>query len=45
MFQVMECDDITRLQGWVASWEDLAEFEILPVVPGGSTVGDAVLGS
>jgi hypothetical protein len=44
VFQVMECDDITLLQRWVAAWEDLAEFEILPVVPGGSPVADAVLG-
>jgi len=40
-FQVMECDDITKLQAWVANWEDLADFEIVPVVPG-SRVGDAV---
>jgi len=43
VFQVMECDDLTLLQQWVASWEDLAEFEILPVVAGGTTVADAVL--
>jgi hypothetical protein len=41
----MECDDITLLQRWVAAWEDLTEFEIVPVVHGGSAVGDAVLGS
>ena len=41
VFQVMECDDITLLQTWVANWEDLADFEIVPVVPG-SRVGDAV---
>jgi len=40
-FQVMECDDITLLQAWVANWEDLTEFEIVPVVSG-SRVGDAV---
>ena len=44
VFQVMECADVTLLQQWVAAWEDIAEFEILPVVPGGSAVGDAVLG-
>ena len=44
VFQVMECEDITLLQRWVAAWEDIAEFEILPVVPGGGAVGDAVLG-
>ena len=31
-FQVMECDDITLLQAWVANWEDLADFEIVPVL-------------
>jgi hypothetical protein len=40
-FQLMECDDLTKLQAWVAEWEDLADFEIVPVVPGGR-VGDAV---
>ena len=30
-FQVMECDDVTLLQRWVAEWADLVEFEILPV--------------
>jgi hypothetical protein len=36
-FQLMECDDITRLQKWVAEWSDLADFEIVPVVPGKDT--------
>ena len=40
-FQLMECEDITQLQAWVANWEDLAGFEIVPVVAG-SRVGDAV---
>jgi Domain of unknown function (DUF3303) len=40
-FQVMECEDVTLLQAWVANWEDLADFEIVPVVAG-SRVGDAV---
>jgi hypothetical protein len=36
-FQVMECDDITLLQKWVAEWSDLTAFEIVPVVPGKDT--------
>jgi len=40
-FQLMESDDLGKLQAWVANWEDLARFEIVPVVPG-SRVGDAV---
>lgn len=43
VFQVMECDDLTLLQQWVANWEDLVEFEIVPVAPGGSAVSEAVL--
>jgi hypothetical protein len=36
-FQVMECDDITLLQRWVAAWRDLVEFEIVPVTLGKDT--------
>jgi len=31
-FQLMECDDAVLFQQWVSEWEDLAEFEIIPVV-------------
>ena len=33
-FQLMECDDVTLLQRWVAQWSDLVSFEIVPVVSG-----------
>ena len=33
----MECDDARLLQQWVAFWSDLAEFEIVPVVPSAET--------
>jgi Protein of unknown function (DUF3303) len=33
-FQLMECDDVTLLQRWVAAWSDLMEFEIVPVAAG-----------
>ena len=36
-FQVMECDDVTLLQRWVAGWSDLVAFEILPVTQGKAT--------
>jgi hypothetical protein len=36
-FQLMECDDITLLQRWVAEWSDLVAFEIVPVVAGKET--------
>ena len=36
-FVLMEADDVTLLQRWMADWCDLAEFEILPVVTGKQT--------
>jgi hypothetical protein len=36
-FQVMECDDITLLQRWVADRSDLVEFKIIPIVAGKDT--------
>jgi hypothetical protein len=38
-FQIMECDDVSLLQRWVAEWSDLVAFEIVPVVPGKDTAG------
>jgi hypothetical protein len=32
-FQLMECDDPHLFQQWLVHWEDLAEFEIVHVVP------------
>ncbi|HEX8566011.1 MAG TPA: DUF3303 family protein [Pyrinomonadaceae bacterium] len=32
-FQLMECDDPLLFQQWIAKWQDLMEFEIVPVVP------------
>jgi hypothetical protein len=36
-FQLMECDDVTLLQRWVAQWSDLIGFEIVPVASGKDT--------
>ncbi len=36
-FLIMECDDVRLLQEWVTNWSDLAEFEIVPVVPSNET--------
>ncbi len=38
-FQIMECNDVTLLQRWVAEWSDLIDFEIIPVVQGKETAG------
>ena len=35
-FQVMECDDASLLQQWVMEWQDLVQFEIIPVVQSAS---------
>lgn len=32
-FQLMECDDPTLFQQWVVQWQDLVDFEIVPVMP------------
>jgi len=31
-YQVMECADRALLDAWMARWEDLVEFEVIPVV-------------
>ncbi len=31
-FQLMECDDPHLFRQWTARWQDLVEFEIVPVV-------------
>ncbi|MBV9295157.1 MAG: DUF3303 domain-containing protein [Acidobacteriaceae bacterium] len=31
-FQVMECSDHRLLDEWMANWEDLIEFEVVPVM-------------
>ncbi len=37
-FQLMECSDARLLQRWMLQWQDLVEFEIIPVVPSKETV-------
>jgi hypothetical protein len=36
-FQLMEADDITLPQRWIAGWSDLMAFEIVPAVEGKDT--------
>jgi hypothetical protein len=31
-FQVMDCDDPALLAQWTSQWEDLVEFDVIPVV-------------
>jgi hypothetical protein len=36
-FQLMEADDVTLFQRWIADWQALVEFEVVPVVEGKTT--------
>jgi hypothetical protein len=36
-FQLMETDDVTLFQRWVADWQDAVEFEVVPVIEGKKT--------
>jgi uncharacterized protein DUF3303 len=31
-YQLMETDDLTLLDEWIANWSDLVDFEVHPVV-------------
>lgn len=31
---LVECDDRVLLERWASEWDDLIEFEFVPVVPG-----------
>ncbi|MBL8984455.1 MAG: DUF3303 family protein [Gemmatimonadetes bacterium] len=31
-YQVMECADRRLLDTWIAAWDDLVQFEVLPVI-------------
>ncbi|MFI5247912.1 MAG: DUF3303 domain-containing protein [Nitrospirales bacterium] len=31
-YQLMECEDRQLIDRWIAHWDDLVEFEIVPVV-------------
>jgi len=31
-FQLMEAEDPSLLDDWIANWSDLAEFEVVPVI-------------
>jgi hypothetical protein len=31
-YQVMECADRAAIDGWIAAWADLVDFEVIPVI-------------
>ena len=41
-FQLMETDDQALLDAWIAEWDDLMDFEVIPVVT--STDARKILG-
>ena len=42
-FQVMECDDPSLLEQWMARWKDLTEFEVIPVITSAEAVAAVAL--
>ena len=34
-YQVMESESLELLKSWIAEWEDLADFEVVPVISSG----------
>jgi hypothetical protein len=36
-FQLMETDDLRNFERWILGWNDLMDFEIVPVVPSKDT--------
>ena len=37
-FQLMECDDPSLLDQWLAAWRDLGTFEVIPVITSAQAV-------
>ena len=37
-YQVMECDDRTLLDQWMAQWTDIVDFDVTPVVTSAAAV-------
>ena len=31
-FQIMECEDRRLLEQWMTNWDDITDFEVIPVV-------------
>ena len=41
-FQLMETDDPSLFDEWIARWSDLAEFEVVPVIESAEAAARAV---
>jgi hypothetical protein len=31
-YQVMECDDVALVEEWIRQWQDIVDFECIPVI-------------
>jgi hypothetical protein len=40
-YQVMECDDRSLLDAWMAAWADLTDFEVHPVISSAEAAAQA----
>jgi hypothetical protein len=40
-YQLMETEDPALFEEWIASWRDLADFEVVPVISSGEAAGRA----
>lgn len=36
-FQIVQCEDPALFQKWILEWEDLAQFEIIPIISSAET--------
>jgi Protein of unknown function (DUF3303) len=43
-FQLMETDDPSLFDAWIAAWNDLAEFEVVPVLSSAEASARALAG-
>jgi len=43
-YQVMECDDRSLLDAWMAAWEDLVAFEVHPLITSAEAATAAIPG-
>ena len=37
-YQIMECNDPELLNQWIAEWEDIVQFEVIPVMTSAEAV-------
>ena len=43
-YQVMECDDPALLDEWISHWNDLMDFEVVPVISSDEARQRALIG-